>query len=113
MGAMIFKILPRTLWEAAVAEGTFNGSPLDSVDGFIHFSTSTQMRETASKHFAGIKDLVLVAVSEDVLGDALKWEKSRGGDLFPHLYAPLRVTLVAWARPLPIGADGQHIFPEF
>jgi uncharacterized protein (DUF952 family) len=109
---MIFKILPRTLWEAAVAEGALKGSPLDAADGYIHFSTAAQVRETAAKHFAEIADLVLVAVPEDVLGHALKWEKSRGGDLFPHLYAPLRVTFAAWVRPLPI-ADGQHIFPEF
>jgi uncharacterized protein (DUF952 family) len=109
---MIFKLLPRALWQEAVAEGEFTGSPLDRADGYIHFSAAAQVRETAARHFAGINDLVLVAVSEDVLGDALKWETSRGGDLFPHLYAPLRVTFAAWVKPLPLGADGQHIFPE-
>lgn len=112
MGATIFKILPRPLWEEAVAQGEFHGSPLDAADGYIHFSTAAQVRETAARHFAGITDLVLVAVPEDVLGDALKWEKSRGGDFFPHLYAPLLVTFAAWVKPLPVGPDGQHSFPE-
>jgi uncharacterized protein (DUF952 family) len=112
VSATIFKILPRTLWDEAVAEGQFNGSPLDAADGYIHFSTAAQVRVTAARHFAGIADLVLVAVPQDALGGALKWEPSRGGDLFPHLYAPLPVALASWVKPLPIGSDGQHIFPD-
>jgi uncharacterized protein (DUF952 family) len=107
----IFKILPRQLWINAIDVGTFTGSPLDLADGFIHFSTVTQVRETAVRHFAGQPDLLLVAVSTDALGDALKWEPSRGGDLFPHLYGPLPVALAEWVEPLPLGPDGTHIFP--
>ena len=109
---MIYKILPATLWAEAVASGSLRGSPVDLADGFIHFSTATQVRDTAVKHFAGIHDLVLVAVDAELLGTALEWEPSRGGALFPHLYAPLAVKLAAWVKPLPIGEDGAHTFPE-
>ena len=108
----IYKILPRDMWEAAVAAGSFNGSPVDLADGFIHFSTAAQVRDTAAKHFAGATDLVLVAVPAAAMGDAIRWEPSRGGDLFPHLYGPLPVAAASWVKPLPIGADGQHLFPE-
>lgn len=108
----IFKILPRALWAAAEKAGVFNGAGIDITDGYIHFSTANQMRETASKHFVGQADLVLVAVDENKLGSALKYEVSRGGDLFPHLYAPLLTSQVEWAKPLPLGNDGVHIFPE-
>ena len=108
----IYKILPRELWEAAVAAGSFNGSPVDLADGFIHFSTAAQVRDTAAKHFAGVTDLLLVAVPAAAMRDAIRWEPSRGGDLFPHLYGPLPVATVSWVKPLPIGADGQHLFPE-
>jgi len=112
MGQTIYKILPQSLWADAIKAGSFRGSPLDLADGFIHFSTAAQVRDTAAKHFAGVQDLVLVAVDADLLGTALEWEPSRGGALFPHLYAPLAVKLAAWILPLPIGADGSHIFPE-
>jgi len=100
------------MWSDAVARGSFRGSPLDLHDGFIHFSTAAQVRETAARHFAGIPDLVLVAVDEDVLGTALEWEPSRGGALFPHLYAPLGVNLASWVKPLPLGPDATHQFPD-
>ena len=109
---MIYKILPATLWAEAMSSGSFRGSPLDLADGFIHFSTAAQVRDTAAKHFAGIQDLVLVAVDADLLGTALEWEPSRGGALFPHLYGPLPLTAVRWVKPLPLGADGRHVFPE-
>ena len=109
---MIYKILPASLWAEALATGSLRGSALDVRDGFIHFSTAAQVRDTAAKHFAGVQDLVLVAVDPELLGTALEWEPARGGALFPHLYAPLAVTLAAWVRPLPIGADGAHAFPE-
>lgn len=109
---MIYKILPQALWSDAVISGSFKGSPLDLKDGFIHFSTGDQVRETAAKHFAGVADLVLVAVEDDVLGTALEWEPSRGGALFPHLYAPLAVSLASWVKPLPLTADGTHVFPD-
>src|SRR5262249_2830380 len=78
----------------------------------IHFSSATQVRETAARYFAGAKDLMLIAVDADALGDALKWEPSRGGDLFPHLYGELPLAAVLWARPLPLGIDQRHVFPE-
>lgn len=87
----------------------FAGSPIDVRDGFIHLSTAGQLRETAAKHFAGGEDLLLVAVSANQL--ALKWEPSRGGALFPHLYAPLMLTAVLWVRELPL-LDGAHVIPE-
>jgi uncharacterized protein (DUF952 family) len=111
MSQTIYKILPASLWADAIAAGSFRGSPLDLADGFIHFSTAKQVHETAAKHFAGVDDLVLVAVDADLLGTALEWEPSRGGDLFPHLYAPLAVKLASWVKPLPIGPDGAHLFP--
>lgn len=92
--------------------GHFAGAPVDLADGFIHFSTGLQVRETAAKHFAGQADLLLVAVDPAKLGDALRWEPSRGGALFPHLYAPLPLDAVQWVKPLPLGADGVHLFPE-
>ncbi len=109
---LIYKISPRDAWAAAEAAGRFTGAPVDIVDGFIHFSAADQLRETAAKHFAGQADLVLVAVDAEALGPALKWEPSRGGALFPHLYAELPVSAVRWVRPLPLGADGAHVFPE-
>jgi uncharacterized protein (DUF952 family) len=85
---------------------------VDVRDGFIHFSTAAQLAETAAKHFAGLTDLVLVAVDADALGAALKWEVSRGGALFPHLYGDLPLSAVRWSRSLMQGADGAHVFPE-
>ncbi len=102
----IYKIAPRSLWLDAVAGGSFAGSPLDIADGFIHFSSAAQLQETARKHFSGIPDLLLIAVPVDALGDALKWEPSRGGDLFPHLYGALPVSAALWVTPLPMGPDG-------
>ena len=95
-----------------VAAGSFNGSPVDLADGFIHFSTAAQVRDTAAKHFAGMPDLLLVAVPAAAILDAIKWEPSRGGDLFPHLYGSLPVAAVSWVKPLPIAPDGRHLFPE-
>ena len=100
----IYKILPRSEWEAACAAGAFLGAAIDLKDGFIHFSAEDQWRETLEKHFAGQVDLVLVAVDPAALGPRLKWEVSRGGALFPHLYGPLDPSLAASVRP--IGAPG-------
>ena len=108
---MIFKICSRTVWEAAQRTGRFTGAPIDLADGFIHFSTAAQVRETARRHFAGERDLVLVAVAGDALGDALRFEPSRGGDLFPHLYGDLAMDAVRGVAPLPQDADGNHVFP--
>lgn len=112
MTALLYKIVPQALWQKAEAEGVFAGAPVDLADGYIHFSTAAQVRETAAKHFAGQDDLLLAAIDGDRLGEALTWEPSRGGALFPHLYAALDLAAVVWVRPLPLGADGRHIFPE-
>ena len=109
---LIFKIVPEDLWQEAEALGVFKGAPVDLADGFIHFSTAEQARETAAKHFVGQGGLLLAAFDADAMGPDLKWEPSRGGDLFPHLYADLATSLAVWVRPLPLGDDGQHIFPD-
>lgn len=108
---IIYKIAPAALWRAAEAAGAFTGAPVDVADGYIHFSTAAQVRETARRHFAGQDDLVLVAVDAAALGPDLRHEASRGGDLFPHLYAPLPLGAVLSVRPLPLGPDG-HVFPD-
>jgi uncharacterized protein (DUF952 family) len=110
--ATIYKICERASWRAAEQAGSYRGSTVDARDGFIHFSTAAQVAETAARHFAQQTDLLLVAVDGDALGDALKWEKSRGGDLFPHLYAALPLAAVRWARPLPDEVDGRRALPE-
>ena len=108
---LIYKILRRPEWDVFRAAGVTAGAPADLADGFIHFSTAGQVVETAAKWFATESDLVLVALDPDKLGPALKWEPSRGGQLFPHLYRPLRIEEVVWDKSLPLGATG-HIFPE-
>jgi uncharacterized protein (DUF952 family) len=109
---IIYKICSAELWEEARRAGLFQGAPLDLREGFIHFSSAAQVAETAARHFAGAGGQVLVAVDAGLLGGALKWEPSRGGDLFPHLYGALSLDAVLWAVPLPLGADGRHVFPE-
>ncbi|MEE9313818.1 MAG: DUF952 domain-containing protein [Rhizobiaceae bacterium] len=109
---LIYKITPRAAWLEAEAEGVFTGAPIDIADGYIHFSTAEQSIETAAKHFAGQDDLLLVAINTAKLEGDLKWEASRGGALFPHLYAPLSMEAVEWAKPMPLGADGIHILPK-
>lgn len=108
---IIYKICPASLWHDAQREGVFRGSTVDLKDGFIHFSSAEQVRDTAAKHFAGQKDLLLIAIDEAPLGAALKWEPSRGGALFPHLYDDLDFRAVTKVEPLPLGADGRHRFP--
>lgn len=105
----IYKIATRTQWEAARAAGVFHGAPIDLADGYIHFSTATQVAETLAKHFSGQRDLLLIAVDADGLGADLRWEVSRGGALFPHLYAPLPVAAAVRIDDLQLDADGQHI----
>jgi uncharacterized protein (DUF952 family) len=112
MAQLIYKICPKELWQEAGRSGRFDGAPVDIADGFIHFSTAEQAPETAARHFAGQRDLLLVAVETAKLGDALRWEVSRGGARFPHLYAPLALSSVRWVKPLPLGQDGRHHFPE-
>jgi uncharacterized protein (DUF952 family) len=108
----IYKICHAALWRAAAEEGKFRGAGIDARDGYIHFSSAAQIKETAAKHFAGGAELVLVAVDAGRLGPALKWEPARGGALFPHLYGALALDQVLWVKPLPLGADGRHVFPE-
>jgi uncharacterized protein (DUF952 family) len=107
---LIYKICPRPLWQEAERDGVFRGAPVDHADGYIHFSTAEQVRETAAKHFAGQTDLLLLAVDAAALGPALKWEPSRDGALFPHLYGTLALDAVRWVEELPLGRDG-HVFP--
>lgn len=99
-------------WDAARVAGTYPGSSQDAKDGFIHFSTAAQVEESAARHRAGQDGLILLTVDTARLGDALKWEPSRGGQLFPHLYAALPVPAVLRADPLRLGPDGRHVFPQ-
>jgi uncharacterized protein (DUF952 family) len=101
----------RAEWQAAEARGVYHGSSQDAADGFIHFSTAAQIRESADRHRAGQADLVLLTVEPRRLGAALRWEPARGGQLFPHLYGPLPLAAVVEAQSLPLGADGRHVFP--
>jgi uncharacterized protein (DUF952 family) len=104
--ALIYKIVERPTWDRALAVGVFEGSGPDRSDGFIHFSTAEQAQETARRHFAGRDDLLVVAVEADGLGQDLRWEPSRGGALFPHLYGALSCEAVVWARPAPLDVSG-------
>jgi uncharacterized protein (DUF952 family) len=108
---IVYKICPASLWREAERAGVFRGSEADRRDGFIHFSSAAQVAETAAKHFAGQADLVLVRVDATKLGNRLKWEPSRGGALFPHLYGDLDLMSVTRVDPLPLGPDGRHAFP--
>jgi len=111
MTDLVFKLIDRPAWRAAEGAGVFAGSAVDARDGFIHFSTAAQVRETAARHFAGQRDLLLVAIDTAALGSALRWEPSRGGDLFPHLYGPLPLSAVRGVSEVGLGDDGQHVFP--
>ena len=108
---LIYKIFRADEWAVLQAQGATDGAPIDVADGYIHFSTAEQAAETAAKHFAGVEGLTLLACDADAMGDDLKWEVSRGGALFPHLYRQIRMTDVLWSCPLPF--DGTtHQFPE-
>ncbi|CAN5916624.1 DUF952 domain-containing protein [soil metagenome] len=107
--ATIYKIATTAQWDAAQSIGEFRGAPIDLADGYIHFSTAVQVGETLAKHFAGQRDLLLIAVNGDALGDALRWEVSRGGALFPHLYAPLPVAAARTVQEILVDADGRHV----
>ncbi len=108
---LIYKIFLRPEWDAFRRAGSTLGAPIDLADGYIHVSTAAQVAETARRHFANQSDLVLVALDDARLGPELRWEPSRGGQLFPHLYRPLVLDDVVWDKSLPLGASG-HIFPE-
>jgi len=107
-----YKLVDRREWDAARASGAYHGSAVDRADGYIHMSTAAQLAETARRHYAGLGSLMLVEVSLTALGEALHWEPSRGGDLFPHLYGPLPVTAVRSERTLAVREDGAMIFDD-
>ena len=111
MAGFIYKICPEPLWRAAEATGVFEGSPVDLRDGYIHLSTASQVRETATRHFAGEERLLLIAVDPGELGERLRWELSRGGALFPHLYGALPLSAVRSVMALPPDRAGGHAFP--
>ncbi len=112
MDGTVYKIMSRADLAEAKAKGRFDGSADDVKDGFIHLSTADQIEGTLAKHFAGKKDLVLLAVDSERLGERLQWESSRGGALFPHLYGPLELDALLWDEPLAIGQDGRHLLPR-
>jgi uncharacterized protein (DUF952 family) len=107
---LAYKIVPEPLWRTCEAAGRFTGSPVDRRDGYIHLSTATQVGDTAARHFAGQPDLLLVAVDTDGLD--VRWEPSRGGASFPHLYGDLPLSHVRWVESLPLDADGRHVLPD-
>jgi uncharacterized protein (DUF952 family) len=109
----IYKICTAAEWRQAERNGVYRGSEVDKKDGFIHFSTAEQAAETAAKWFAGQRNLVLVAIDADALGDKLRWEPSRGGARFPHLHGELPLKAVQRVDALPLDADGRHVFPRF
>jgi uncharacterized protein (DUF952 family) len=108
---LIFHLARREEWLAAQRTGHYRGSSDDRADGFIHFSTAETVSESAARHRAGETDLVLIAVPSEGLPGALRWERARGGALFPHLYGALPIDRVKWVKELPLGADGRHVFP--
>jgi uncharacterized protein (DUF952 family) len=112
MAEPVYKVLSAAAFAEAAREGYFMGSPDDIRDGFIHLSAAHQLAGTLAKHFAGQDGLVLLALDPDRLGASLQWEVSRGGELFPHLYAPLDLSALLWAEPLPRDANGKHVLPE-
>ena len=109
--AFIYHTCARPAWSEALARGIYEGSPADKADGFIHFSTAAQVAGSVAKHHAGRADLVLLTVAAERLGEALRWEPARGGQLFPHLYGVLPVAAVARVDDLPLGPEGHHLFP--
>ena len=112
VSSSVYKILTHEDWQSACQTGAYAGSADDERDGFIHLSAANQVAATAARHFRGRNGLVLVALDTGKLGAALKWEPSRGGDLFPHYYGALPVTAALWSRPLELGADGVPVMPE-
>ena len=111
MTCMIYHMCPAETWAEAVAAGHYHGTADDRRDGFIHFSTAETIAESARRHRTGQIGLLLIAVDAERLGERVRWEASRGGALFPHLYGPLHPDEVAGVEPLPLGPDGEHVFP--
>ena len=111
MRELIYHVCRDEEWQAAQAAGSYGGSSQDLADGFIHFSNAAQLRGSVAKHRAGQSGLILLVVDADQLGHELKWEPSRGGALFPHLYGTLPASAVIAAHDLPLEPDGKHVFP--
>jgi uncharacterized protein (DUF952 family) len=109
---MIYKICSASAWREAERQGVYRGSADDARDGFIHFSTASQLAETARKHFFGQTALFLIEVDAGALGDELRWERSRNDELFPHLYGELDLGAVTAVRDLRVRSDGSHEIPE-
>lgn len=112
MNHRIYKVVSRQQWAEAEKANVFCGAPIDLQDGFIHFSAASQVVETVAKHFARQADLLLVEVDASQLGEKLKWEVSRGGELFPHLYGDMSLDAVVSVADLPLGSNGAHVFPD-
>jgi uncharacterized protein (DUF952 family) len=110
--SVIYHLARSAGWREAERTGTYRGTDEDRADGFLHFSTAEQVVESAAKHRKGETGLILVAADADSLGDALRWEPARGGALFPHLYGALPLVSVLWSKPLPLGDDFFHRFPD-
>jgi len=108
----VLKILRSDEWARFQKDGRFDGAPIDRSDGYIHLSSPGQVADTALKHFTQETDLTLVAFDVGGLGDALRWEVSRGGERFPHFYGLLEMSHLSWAEPMPLGPDGVHLLPE-
>ncbi len=108
----LFKIATREQWARTRETGVFPGAPVDHADGYVHLSTAGQVRETAARHFAGQMDLVLLWVAPDRLDEAIRFEPSRGGDLFPHLYGELPLAAIERADPLSVDFSGVHVWPD-
>jgi uncharacterized protein (DUF952 family) len=109
---IIYKIEDKSEWSNALAKGVYIGAPIDLADGFIHFSTADQVRETAARHFGGREGLIIAAIDAEQLGSRLKWEVSRGGALFPHLYGQLDMKAVTMTHDLPLNENGEHVFAK-
>jgi len=109
--ATIYKICTATLWDAAKEAGVFRGAPIDFEDGYIHFSAVDQIADTAARYYVGVDNIVLLAVDTAKLGGSLRYEPASDGRRFPHLYGELNLDAVLWAKPLPLGSDGRHVFP--
>lgn len=105
---LIYKVLRAKEWAALQAAGRTDGAPVDVADGYVHFSTAEQLATTLARHFAGENDLALLACEAEALAPDLRWEPSRGGALFPHLYRDLRLSDVLWHRPIPLGPQGHE-----
>ena len=109
---LIYRLADRAAWEEAQRAGVYRGAEVDAKDGYLHFSSAAQLADTARLHYRGRQNLVLLAVDTERLGDELRWEASRGGDLFPHLYAELKAGDVAWAKSVTLDADGVPLIAD-